>query len=136
MVKEFFADYIPLVTYAIVRGLVIFVIALGSVYIVGRMFNVARTYRVKNFVALVVMVGTSYWSVLMYDMEIIVHPLEVYWRTLVYVAVASVLYVLAGFDLYDRFNNWSDKKFGKPRTRTTDKDFEEPKKPTRRSRKK
>jgi hypothetical protein len=44
-------------------------------------------------------------------MNIIVHAWEVYWRAFIYTSIASIFYVLIGFDLFDRFNTWCDKKF-------------------------
>ena len=108
-----FSDYFPLIAYSVVRGLVIFIVALGFVYILGRMLGILNTPRSKNAFAFFMMIMLSYWSILIYDTSIIVNEWEVYWRTLVYTAIASILYVLIGFDLYDRFNAFSDKKFVK-----------------------
>ncbi|MCA1807135.1 MAG: hypothetical protein LC687_04710 [Actinobacteria bacterium] len=71
--------------------------------------------RTKNFIALLAMIGLSYWSTILFDASELSQPGEVYWTTLLYVAAGSILYVLIGFDLYDRFNSWSDKKFGPPK---------------------
>jgi hypothetical protein len=108
---EAFREYLPLLSYAVIRGLVIFIMSLGSVYIFGRMLDLIHSYKSKNSVALLIMILTSYWSVLMYDMNIIVHAWEVYWRAFIYTSIASIFYVLIGFDLFDRFNTWCDKKF-------------------------
>ena len=59
------------------------------------------------------MIALSYWSIIIYDMEILVNSLEKYWRVLVYTSISSIFYVLLGFDLYDRVNTFIDKKFVK-----------------------
>ena len=111
LLLEAFSDYLPIITHAVVRGMVIFILALGFVYIVGRMLGIVEHYRAKNIIALLVMIVASYVSVLIYDNDLLVHEWEVYWRALVYTAVSAIFYVLIGFDLYKRFNAWSDKKF-------------------------
>ena len=113
MVQEMFSGYFPLIAHALVRSLIIFVTTLGLVYMLGRMLGILNTPRSKNAFALTTMVVLSYWSILIYDTQILVNELEIYWRVLVYASVSTVLYVLIGFDLYDRFNAYTDKKFVK-----------------------
>jgi len=113
MIQEMFSDYFPLIAHGAVRGFVVFVISLGFVYTLGRMLGILNTPRSKNAFAFIMMIMLSYWSILIYDMEIIIHEWEIYWRTMVYTSVASILYVLIGFDLYDRFNSFIDKRFVK-----------------------
>ena len=115
--QQAIVDYVPVATHAIMRGLVIFIIALGIVYVLGRMLGLAENYRTKNAVALIAVIALSYWSVHIYDMGLISHSHEIYWRTLSYISLATIFYVLAGFDLYDRFNTWCDNRFGKPKNK-------------------
>lgn len=96
-----------------IRGIGIFLISLAVVYILGRMLELLRDYRSKNLIALICMVGSSYFTVWLYDQPLLQHPLEFYARAALYLAVAAITYVLVGFDLYERFNAWSDSKFGK-----------------------
>lgn len=109
----YFIDYLPLIVHAGVRGIVVFVLSLGIVYIIGRMFDLVHGYRAKNLIALVSMIIFSWWSIQIYDQDILVSPQEIYWRVLIYTALASIFYVLVGFSLFDRFNAWMDKKFVK-----------------------
>lgn len=113
MIQELFSDYFPLISHSLVRALVVFITTLGFVYVLGRMLGILNTPRAKNAFALIIMISLSYWSVLIYDTQILVHELEIYWRTLVYTSIASIFYVLFGFDLYDRVNAFIDKKFVK-----------------------
>jgi len=76
------------------------------------MLGILKTYRTKNIVALVAMVGFSYWSILIYDVSLVGNLAEMYWKVAMYTSVSALFYVLVGFDLYDRFTGWSDKKFG------------------------
>jgi hypothetical protein len=41
------------------------------------------------------------------------------WRGTVYVSCTIILYVLFGFKLYDRFNDFMDRHFGKDRPERT-----------------
>ena len=112
MFQDALMQYLPVVTHAVVRGLVIFVLALAVVYLLGRMLELIKSNRSKNTVAFLIMVMASYWSVFIYDVDLVVSVQEIYWRGLIYVAIAVVFYVLLGFDLFDRFNSWCDRKFG------------------------
>lgn len=103
----------PGIVLIAIRGISIFLFSLAVVYILGRMLELLRDYRTKNFIALICMVGSSYFTVWLYDQPILQHPLEFYARAAMYLAVAAITYVLVGFDLYERFNAWSDSKFGK-----------------------
>lgn len=122
MFQEALMEYLPVISHAIMRSLVLFVIALGVVYMTGRMLGIFHTYRTKNSIALITIIILAYWSVHIYDLELIVHPHEIYWRTIVYSSLSSIFYVLAGFDLYDRFNDWCDYRFKKEDTKKKRKD--------------
>lgn len=110
-------EYFPLVSEFVFRSLVIFSITLGIVYILGRMLGIANSYRSRNSIALISLVFLAYWSATMYDADKLSHPHEIYWITLIYVALGAIFYVLIGFDLYDRFNAWLDKRFEKAKQR-------------------
>ncbi len=114
IVYPFLIDYFPIIMQVVIRAVVLMIMGLGAVYIVGRMLEIVTTARTKNIVALLVMTLLSYWSVLIYDNDILIHEWEMYWRSGLYVMLASILYVLVGFDLYVRFNSFCDRKFGKP----------------------
>lgn len=110
MLGQALLEYLPILIHTSMRSLVIFIAALGIVYIVGRMLEIVNSDRGRNAVALLVIFPLSYWSVIMYDLDIIVHPLEVYWRTLVYGSSACVLFVLIGWKLFSRIDNLLDNK--------------------------
>lgn len=114
----------PGIILVAIRGFAVFLFSLGVVYILGRMLEILKQYRTKNFIALVCMVGSSYFLSWTYDVPTM-SGVEAYARAVMYVAVAAIFYVLIGFDLYDRFNSWSDRKIApapkkpepKPRTK-------------------
>jgi len=115
---EFIVQYAPMLLDVIIRGVLIAMASLGIVYILGRMLGILKTYTTKNAVALMAMIGLSYWSILIYDCGVKDNPTEMFWKITLYVTVAAIFYVLVGFDLYDRFNTWSDTKFGHPKKHT------------------
>jgi len=110
MFTDALQEYIPFFLYGAVRSLVIFTISLGVVYIFGRQLELVNSDRGKNLLSILVAFPLSYWSILIYDMGVIVHPLEVYWRTLVYGTGSSILFVLLGWRLFDRVDHLLDKK--------------------------
>lgn len=114
-VVEAIIHTVPGAVLTVVRVVAIFLFSLGVVYILGRMLEILRGYRVKNTIAVGCMLGASYVSVIVYDGPFMLHPYDLYVRVALYTSVAAILYVLIGFDLYDRFNAWSDRKFAKPR---------------------
>lgn len=110
-----FTRYAPIAIQFTIRGFVIFLISLSFVYISGRMLEILKTNRAKNSLALFVSIISSYLSVITYDLEAISNPMEVYFRTVIYISISVIFYVLAGFDLYDRFNHYCDKKLDEKR---------------------
>lgn len=110
MFQEALQNYLPLLLYAGIRSFVIFVVALGFVYMSGRMLKIVNSDRGRNILALIVIFPLSYWSILIYDMDILVHPWEIYWRVLVYASGSAVLFVLLGWRLFDRVDHLLDKK--------------------------
>lgn len=110
MFQDALQEYIPLLLYGTVRSFVIFLMALGFVYMSGRMLEIVKKDRSRNFLALLVIFPLSYWSILIYDMDILVHPWEMYWRTLAYASGSSILFVLIGWKLFDRVDHLLDRK--------------------------
>jgi len=110
-IKEaIFSEYMPFIAYVLFRSLVLFAVGLGSVYIVGRMLGFINSNRGRNAVASATMAGGSIWTTLIYDGAVIVHPDEYIWRPIVYLTVASLLYVLIGFKFAGRIDNVLNKK--------------------------
>lgn len=115
-------DDIPLIFYVFLRAFVIFVMSLGTVYIFGRMLDLVNSDKGRNAIALLVSLVLSYISILIYDTKIIVHAWEIYWRTFLYSTSSIILYVLIGWRLFDRVDNFLDKRFapdnGPPKNKT------------------
>lgn len=105
------ADDIPLMFYVVLRAFVIFIMVLGTVYVFGRMLELANTDRSRNLIAFLTALVLSYMSIMIYDTEIILNDWEVYWRTLLYTMSSIIFYVLIGWRLYDRVDNFLDNKF-------------------------
>jgi len=107
---EGIANEIPLIIYVLIRSFVIFIMSLGTVYIFGRMLDLINSNRGRNFIALVTSFALSYFSILVYDGDILVNEYEIYWRTVLYATSSIILYVLLGWRLFDRVDNLLDKK--------------------------
>ena len=115
-----FSEYMPFIAYVLFRSLVLFAVGLGSVYIVGRMLDVINSNRGRNAIAAVAMAGGDIWTTLIYDEAVIVHPHEYIWRPIVYLTVASVLYVILGFKFAGRFDTVLNKKMAESSDETND----------------
>lgn len=117
MIQEALAQHLPIISHAVLRGLVIFVIALGIVYIMGRMLELINSNRGKNALAVITMLCLSLWSLYLYDLELLVNTdpvlrnLEILWRVMIYSSLGSIFFVIFGWDLFDRANAWLDKTF-------------------------
>ena len=105
-----FSEYMPFIAYVLFRSLVLFAVGLGSVYIVGRMLEVVNSNRGRNMIAALTMAGGAIWTTLIYDGDVIIHPHEYIWRPIVYLSVASLLYVILGFKFAGRLNTVLNKK--------------------------
>lgn len=114
---EYFGDYIPFFVDTIVKGYSAFLVSLAVVFVVGRMLNLVNSYRVKNLIALIVAFSVAHWITFIDGTD--VDMSDFYWRVVFTTSVAVVLYVLIGFDLFDRFNSWCDKKFGSTKKKDT-----------------
>ena len=112
ILMQYLNDYLPMMFYDLFRGFTIFIIALGFVYVFGRMLDVLKTPRQKNSFAFILFIPLSYWSVMIYDRQYLFAE-EVYWKTIVYISIASIFYVLIGFKLYDRTEEIINRKIKK-----------------------
>lgn len=114
MLTTLLTDHIQeLLLTGLFRAFVIFISQLGVVYIFGRMLEICNSDRMRNGIAIVTGFPVSYWLVHMYDLNKLVHPLEIYWRTFIYGAAACILFVLIGWKLFDRVDHLLDAKFAK-----------------------
>lgn len=92
------------------RSVIIFLCMLGVVYIFGRMLALVNSNRGRNLVAIITSFPVSYWTVIMYDLNSLQHPLEMWWRVFVYALGGCILFVLVGWKLFDRVDNLLDKQ--------------------------
>jgi Kef-type K+ transport system membrane component KefB len=111
MIVEAFQDYIPIIASGVVRAAIVFISTLGVVYMLGRGLELVNSNRGRNLIAILVSFGLSYWSIHIYEMGSLVNEWEIYWCTLVYASGSYLLFVLLGWRLYDRFDNFLDDKF-------------------------
>ena len=118
--ESVFSEYMPFIVYVLFRSLIFFAVVLGRVYIVGRMLYVINSNRGRNAIAAVAMAGGAIWTTLIYDEAVIVHPHEYIWRPIVYLTVASVLYVILGFKFAGRFDTVLNKKMAESSDETND----------------
>lgn len=97
----------------IFRVLSIFAITMAVVYTLGRMLNILKKDVQKNCIALLTIVSmntlysyfTSNWAKLDYSL--------ILWDITLFSALCILLYVLVGFKLYSRADNFLDNKLGK-----------------------
>lgn len=111
MLREALAEYLPMILDSVLRSAVIFVVSLGIVYMFGRMLEIVNSNRGRNLIAILVAYPLAYWSIIIYDMQELIHPMEIYWRTLVYGSMSCIFFVLIGWRLFDRADKFLDKKF-------------------------
>ena len=99
-IKQFIPD--------LLNDCVIFIITMAFVYSIGRMFLLTTSYRIKNSLAFITMLGCNYF---LYRPSTIETAIPV----IVHMSICVLLYVLIGFKLYDRVDSFLDKHFGKDR---------------------
>jgi hypothetical protein len=105
-------DTIPILSEGLARGVVIFIIAMGAVYLFGRMVGLVKTDKQKNTVAITTMLPATYLVMSYYQPELILldSPIKFIYTFLIYLCFSILLYVLIGFKLYKRVDNLLDKK--------------------------
>jgi hypothetical protein len=117
---EFLVEYkeqILLVASFFVLPILVFFIALAVVFLLGRMLELVKSNRGKNTVAFLAMLVAYVFYFKLVDGD---GPLvNRIWRGTVYVSCTIILYVLFGFKLYDRFDDFMDRHFGKDRPERT-----------------
>ncbi len=109
------SSYAGMIAHGIMRMIVIFTVVLGADFIAEHLLNILHEKKAKNIFALVLTLFLSFWSITIYDMHLVRNFSELLWRGLVYSMLVVVAYTLVGLDLFERFNHWCDKKFGKPK---------------------
>ena len=84
---------------------------MGVVYIFGRMLDILRSDRARNGIAILTAFPTSWWLAHIYDLNKTNSIEEFWWRVVIHALVACVLFVLVGWRLFDRVDNFFDKRF-------------------------
>ena len=109
MFDNFIAGVLPTIFDILIRCVGIFIITLGIIYILGRMLNILKGDTSRNFVAVTMISVLSYLSIVAFDDTSDIT--NVIWRMLVYIAVSCILFVIIGFDFFNRANSWLDSHF-------------------------
>jgi hypothetical protein len=109
------SSYAGMIAHGIMRMLVIFTVVLGTNFIAEHLLDILHKPKHKNIFAVLLTLVLSFWSITIYDMHLVRNFSELLWRGLVYSMLVIVAYTLVGLDLFERFNHWCDKKFGKPK---------------------
>lgn len=84
---------------------------MGVVYIFGRMLAILNSDRARNALAILTAFPTSWWLAHIYDLNKVHSDEEFWWRVVIHALVACVLFVLIGWRLFDRVDNFFDKRF-------------------------
>lgn len=85
--------------------------SLGAVYIMGRLIPILKTDNSKNLLALVCMIGVSYFTGLSITSNLTID--YVIADVVLYTTLSSIVYVTICWKLYERIDNFLDEKLGK-----------------------
>lgn len=102
-----FLPFITPLLPLLVQDVLVFVVALAIVYSSGRMLGLVNSYKIKNALAIIGILGMQY----MFHLQTI--SFDSIWNMIVNSSISIILYVLIGFKLYDRWDDFMDKRFGK-----------------------
>lgn len=108
---ELLSDEILFIARHLLRVLTISFGSIGFVYIFHRQLEINMGYKATNILSIISAIGLSYFSIIIYDMDRLVSPLELYWRVIIYTLLSSIIFVTVGWNLYDRVDNFLDEKF-------------------------
>lgn len=92
-----------------VTGVNIFIPTMAMVYLFGRMLNIVKKDTGKNLVAFITIVVSC-------TLQVFVGKTELFWKIWNFyfaICVGIILYVLVGFTLYPRIDNFLDKFFAR-----------------------
>jgi len=87
----------------------IFIITMAFVYVPGRMLEIVKSFKVKNTIATISAICFSYLYLSAYRTDVS-SPAVLIFQVSQYSALVIVLYVLIGFNLFDRFDSFLDKR--------------------------
>jgi len=108
---------------AIIRIVFIMLATLGVVYMAGRLLFPKMKPKGKNIVAFFALIIFSYAITLVADYPVIILRTNVLplWEyiiySFVYAAIGAVPYIIFGWRLYSRMDDWQDRKLGKDNRR-------------------
>lgn len=118
VLTDFRTEILAFLAY-ITRAGVVTAVSLAVVYLLGRMLSLVRCPSTKNFIAFMAMLSMHTF----HDVYLVpAGPLpDLIWSIAVNTGISVLIYVLFGFKLYDRCDDFLDKRLGKarplPRTR-------------------
>ena len=92
----------------LLRVVSVFAVGLSAVYVVGRELDILRSNRSRNAFCLVIMLIVGFIETWLFWNNTVVMMV---WESLLVMLLANIPYVLYGFKLYDRMDNWQDRKF-------------------------
>jgi len=79
-----------------------FIIALGFVYVIGRMLEIVNSYKIKNVIALFIMIGSYYYYFFILTPSFSLE--ETIWYMIIYTSISVIFYVVLGFKFYERMD--------------------------------
>ena len=92
---------------SLLSDIVIFFVTMSVVYTFGRMLLLTKSDRVKNSIALVTIVGLNIFQHYQNELYYVV------FNSVIHSSIGILLYVLIGFKLFVRMDDFLDKHFGK-----------------------
>ena len=126
---DFIIKLIPIsvilsILYILGQSFLVFAFSLSIVYLFGRMLGLVKTYRTKNIIAFFCMIISCIVVNWVFNYDMSFKFIEVSKDKIIFVLISVLIlilaileYVLIGFHLYDRFDNFLDRKFGKNKHR-------------------
>lgn len=98
-------------TIALLADIVIFIVVMAVVYAIGRMLELTTSDRIKNSIALITIIGLNYFQNYKNELSYAI------FNIVIHSSIGILLYVLIGFRLFDRVDDFLDKHFGKDKRR-------------------
>jgi hypothetical protein len=95
----------------LVVDIIIFIIVMAVIYSIGRMLMLTNSDRIKNLIALVIIISSNYYFLSLNSINSIII------NTIIHSSIGILLYVLIGFRLFDRVDDFLDTHFGKDKKR-------------------
>jgi len=96
---------------ALLSDIVIFMVVMAIIYTIGQMLELTTSDRIKNSIALLTIIGLNYFQNYKNELSYAI------FNIVIHSSIGVLLYVLIGFRLFDRVDDFLDKHFGKDRGR-------------------